>query len=183
MGLHYGLDIYQTATEWLDMATELTRNIPRAFKRQFSELIVNAALEITVLIEALTPFNDLLFDLSKAADWKRVSVNAEMEITANARSYRLLSESEQWRCDAVLAIAIANLSGIRFVMLDRFDVLQVSDRGSLLALLDHAVDQLLLDSAVVAGTLKAAPNGLSENFHPIWMEDGMAVGQEQKQVA
>lgn len=50
MALHYELSIYPTATAWLDMATELTRNIPRAFKRQFSELIVNAALEITVLI-------------------------------------------------------------------------------------------------------------------------------------
>lgn len=50
MALHSELDIYKTASDLLAVATDLTRNIDRAFKRQFSDLIVNACIEITILI-------------------------------------------------------------------------------------------------------------------------------------
>ena len=42
-------------------------------------------------------------------------------ITAGGREYRLLSESERYRVDAVLAEAVANLSGARLLVLDRAD--------------------------------------------------------------
>lgn len=127
-----------------------------------------------LLSEALTPVNDLLHSLSCAAEWKRVQIGAGMDITADGRPYALLSESEKWRCDAVLAITIANLSGIRFAILDRFDVLDLGGRGQLIGLLDYVVDEGLVDSMVIAGTMKAAPTGLSENFETIWMENGTA---------
>lgn len=132
-----------------------------------------------LLSEALTPFNALLDKLSGEAGWKRVQITTDIGVTADDRAYALLSESEKWRCDTVLAIVIANMSGIRFVMLDRFDVLDIEGRGQLISLIDFAVDEQLIDSAIVAGTMKSAPSGLSENFQPIWMEGGRAVGTEE----
>ncbi len=50
MALHTELEIYPVATEWLDVATELTRNIPRSYKRKFTDIIVDWAVEMAVLI-------------------------------------------------------------------------------------------------------------------------------------
>lgn len=136
-----------------------------------------------LLAEALAPVNSLLETLSREAGWKKVQISTDISVTADGRAYALLSESEKWRCDAVLAIAIANLSGIRFVMLDRFDVLDIDGRGQLIGLLDYVTDEQLIDSAVIAGTMKSAPGGLSENFHPIWMEAGKAIATEEQKVA
>ena len=69
------------------------------------------------------------------ATWHPVVITPEIEITYGGRLYGLLSESEKWRADTLLAIAIARLSGIRLVLLDRFDVLQPTARPQALKLL------------------------------------------------
>ncbi len=81
-----------------------------------------------ILASALTPMNDLLATQSAEAKWLPVQISPEIEVTYGGRLYGLLSESEKWRCDALLAIAIARLSGLGLVALDRFDVLQPSAR-------------------------------------------------------
>lgn len=136
-----------------------------------------------LLQEAITPFNDLLHELSQFANWKRVQVGADMGITASGRPYSLLSESEQWRCDTILALAIAQLSGVRFVMLDRFDVLDLEGRADLLDLLDECLATGAIDSAIVAGTMKSAPADLGPNFQSVWLENGRAALAAQEQAA
>lgn len=50
MALHHQLPIYRTAYELLDVAVEITRHIPRDFKRLIGEKVREECLEIMVLI-------------------------------------------------------------------------------------------------------------------------------------
>ena len=92
------------------------------------------------------------------------------------RPYPLLSESEKWRADAMIAAAIAELSGVRLLMLDRFDVLDAQGREDFIYWLDGMASEGVIDSAIVAGTMKALPAGLPETIQPLWI-DGAASGE------
>uniref|UniRef100_UPI001C7E27AC AAA family ATPase n=1 Tax=Pseudomonas paralcaligenes TaxID=2772558 RepID=UPI001C7E27AC len=85
-----------------------------------------------ILKDALQPINTMLASMAEAAKWQPVQLSDDIDVTYGGRLYGLLSESEQWRCDALLAVAIARLSGLRMVTLDRFDVLQPSARPQIL---------------------------------------------------
>lgn len=50
MALHTQLPIYKTAYELFDVAVEITRNVPRDFKRLIGEKVREECLEIMVLI-------------------------------------------------------------------------------------------------------------------------------------
>lgn len=133
-----------------------------------------------ILADALRPVNDRLFELSRMAGWSRVQISREMDITADGRVYGLLSESEQWRADCVIALALSIMSGLRIVLLDRFDVLSMAGRGQLLDLLEGLDDQI--DTALVFGTLKAAPES-DEIVQAIWIQDGEVSGQDLAKAA
>ena len=101
-------------------------------------------------------------------------INSDMGIMAGGRPYALLSESEQWRADALIGAAIAELSGLRLLVLDRFDVLDVKGREDALYWLDGMALDGKIDTALVFGTLKALPGGLPETICPVWIENGIA---------
>lgn len=105
--------------------------------------------------EAIGPVNKLLASLAGMANWPAVQFSDDLQVVRGDRPYSLLSESEKWRCDCLLSLAVANLSGLRFCVLDRFDVLQPSARGELLDLLAFAAEDGLVDTVIAAGTLKA----------------------------
>jgi len=50
MALHHTLPIYKRAYELLSAATDITRNIPRDFKRQLGDVIRDECVQIVVLI-------------------------------------------------------------------------------------------------------------------------------------
>jgi antitoxin (DNA-binding transcriptional repressor) of toxin-antitoxin stability system len=102
----------------------------------------------------------------------RVAIGTEMEITADGRPYALLSESEKWRTDCLLALAVAKLSGLKIALLDRFDVLDMDGRLDAIDLLDDLAQRGELEQAIIAGTLKQAPTQLPETFETIWIENG-----------
>jgi len=135
---------------------------------------------------ALKPINDRLAYHSGLSYWPRVRIGADMGIDqlyadgADAwRPYPLLSESEKWRADAMIAAAIAELSGVRLLMLDRFDVLDTKSREDFIYWLDGLVSEGVIDSAIVAGTMKTLPAGLPETIQPLWI-DGAAAGEMQE---
>lgn len=127
-----------------------------------------------ILAGALQPFNASLNRTSKLTGWPAVQVSTDMEITAGGRLYQLLSESEQWRCDTLLALAIAVHSGLKLVMLDRFDVLDLPARGQLLGMLVGLAKAGDIESAIVLGTLKAKPAKLPPEISAVWIEGGVA---------
>lgn len=135
-----------------------------------------------ILGEALGPINDRLRQSAADTGWPVVQIGADMGITAGGRSVRLLSESERWRVDAVLAEAIAHLSGTGILVLDRGDVLDLPGRGELLGWLDMLADTGEIHTALVFMTLKAAPAGLPPTIQAHWIAGGV-LGAEANQEA
>ncbi|MGK9630576.1 hypothetical protein O6383_24315, partial [Salmonella enterica subsp. enterica] len=68
-----------------------------------------------MLAEALGPMNARLGASAVAAGWSIPQITADMEITGDGRPYALLSESEKWRADAMIAEAVSYLSGLRLL--------------------------------------------------------------------
>lgn len=119
-----------------------------------------------LLGRALGPVNARLAQSASATGWMRVEISRDMEITADGRPYRLCSESERWRIDAMLAEAVAHLSGLRLLVLDRLDVLDLPGRQAALRwLMGLSAD---LDTILVAGTMKAPPR-LPEPCRVVWL--------------
>ena len=128
-----------------------------------------------ILAEALDPINDRLHLASEDTGWPQVVVHRDMRITAGLRAYGLLSESEQWRVDAMLAEAVSHISGLHMLVLDRVDVLDLPARGELLGWLDVLADAGEIATALLFATLKAAPSGLAPSTRAFWIENGVAV--------
>lgn len=128
-----------------------------------------------ILAEALGPINERLAQSALDAEWPRVEIRPDMSIVASLheRPYGLLSESEKWRADAMLAEAIAHLSGTRFMVLDRFDVLDAPGRTELLTWLHTLADLGEVDTVFLFGTLKSEPTGLPSTIATHWIENGV----------
>lgn len=124
------------------------------------------------LSEALAPFNTVVEDYYQIAQWPRVSIDENMELWVGGRPYALRSESERWRADTLLALAIAKISGAKVVVLDRFDVLDLQGRADALYLLDELAESGDVETAIVLGTLKALPAQLPANVQAAWVEAG-----------
>lgn len=125
-----------------------------------------------MVTEALDPLNKRLAEDADWAEWAVPRIGADMAITINGRAYGLLSESERWRADALIAAAIAHFSGLRLLVLDRFDVLDMKGREDLLFWLSGMADEGEIDTALVLGTLKAAPSALPDHCAAAWIERG-----------
>lgn len=127
-----------------------------------------------ILSSALTPFNDSLATLAGLAKWKAVQILDDMTISIGGRNYGLCSESAKWRADTLIALAIAQISQLRFVVLDRFDVLDLPGRSQLLGLLCQLAKLKAMDTMIMCGTMKAIPAGLPKEVTAIWVQNGIA---------
>jgi ABC-type hemin transport system ATPase subunit len=125
-----------------------------------------------MLAEALAPVNAALEQAAIDTDWMQVVIGSDMSITAADRAYNLLSESEQWRVDAMIAQVVAELSGIKILMLDRVDVLDLPGRAQLLEWVDSLAYHNVIDTALLFGTFKALPEGLADTVTSYWIENG-----------
>ncbi len=134
-----------------------------------------------MLAEALGPINDRLKASSEDAEWARVTIDSDMAIYSSfkegnqaQRPYTLLSESEKWRADAMIAEAISFLSGMKLLVLDRFDVLDLKGREDLLIWLDIITQDGEVETAMIFGTLKSLPAQLPNTIGAIWIDNGVA---------
>lgn len=143
------------------------------------ELIADAlapdGIPSKLLADAINPINDRLKDSAEIAEWLPVAIADDMGITYGGRAYALLSESEQWRVDAMIAEAISHMSGVRLMVLDRFDVLDLKGRSDVIYWMDALANDDEIDTALIFGTLKAAPTGLPESFGVHWVQDGVCL--------
>jgi hypothetical protein len=126
-----------------------------------------------MLAEALTPLNERLTDAAEISEWADVTVTRDMQVLAGGRPYALLSESEKWRADAMLAEAIAHLSKVKVLVLDRLDVLDLKGREDLIAWLDILAQDGEINTALIFGTLKALPPTLPQTIAAHWLENGV----------
>lgn len=129
-----------------------------------------------LLAEALEPMNHRLAVTAGDAQWDRIEIMPDMQIIAalHARPYALLSESEKWRADAMIAEAVSHISGVRLLVLDRFDVLDGQGREDALYWLDDLAAAGEIDTALLFGTLKGLPAQLLPNIEAFWIENGTA---------
>ncbi|MDP3124566.1 MAG: AAA family ATPase [Thiobacillus sp.] len=132
-----------------------------------------------MLAEALGPINARLEQSAADAEWPRMMIDTDMSILKRhkdrmPRPYALLSESEKWRADAMIAEAIAHLSDVRLLVLDRFDVLDLKGREDLLVWLDILAQDSEIDTALIFGTLKGLPAQLPETVEAFWLDNGVA---------
>lgn len=125
-----------------------------------------------LLVEALAPVNESLAVEATMTEWKQVCISPDMQITAGGRSYNLLSESEKWRTDAMVAVTVARLSGLKILMLDRVDVLDLPGRATLLSWLNALVIDGDIDTALLFATLKALPAKMYPTMAAHWIEAG-----------
>ncbi|QDJ57287.1 AAA family ATPase [Bordetella hinzii] len=177
------LNAKQAATS----ATERTANAARYHGEVQAWLAIANALSPDgipgeILAEALQPFNAVLADLADLANWRAPAIDDDMSISWGGRPYRLLSESERWRVDALIGAALAEISGLRCLILDRFDCLDLPGRGDALGLVDALAVERNFDTILMLGTLKSAPAAPSDAFTTYWIEDGTA-GQQQLRAA
>jgi hypothetical protein len=126
-----------------------------------------------LLQQALAPFNQSLEVLAGMAGWPLVLINKDIDITSQGRQYHLASESEKWRADTLLAIAIAQLTGLKMTVLDRFDVLELKARGQLVGMLCKLVQLQAMDTIVMLGTMKEIPKGMPPEVTSVWIENNL----------
>lgn len=127
-----------------------------------------------LLSEALDPINEYLRLSAANAEWEPAQINSDMTITYGVRNYALISESEKWRADAMIAEAVSHISGLKLLVLDRFDVLDMKGREDLLYWLDGMAQDGDIETALIFGTLKAVPALNFETIEAFWIDNGAA---------
>lgn len=127
--------------------------------------------------------NDTLKRLSGTAGWSPVEISDDIDVTFGGRLYGLLFDSERWRYDATIALAIATISGLRLVLLDRLDVLDLPSRGHAIALLRAVTFDREIDSVVIAGTLQEPMAKTPDWLQAVWIEAGHIDGQDHQKAA
>jgi len=165
--------------ELIEGAEETTTKARKHHEDVMAWLLIADALKpdgipADILSTALKPVNDSLSILSRLSGWKKVEISTDMQITADGRIYGLMSESAKWRIDTLLAAMISQISELRFIMLDRFDVLDGAGRKQLIAMLRSLTDMGLLDQAIICGTNKGLYEGMPKDIGQVWVEKGQA---------
>ncbi|HEN8538093.1 TPA: AAA family ATPase [Pseudomonas aeruginosa] len=143
-----------------------------------------AGIPAEILADAIGPVNELLQRLSGTAGWSPVQISADIDVTFGGRLYGLLSESERWRCDATLALAIATISGLRLALLDRLDVLDIPARTQqAMKLFQSLAAGGEIDTLIVAGTLKEPMAKTPDWLQAVWIDGGQLADQQQQAAA
>lgn len=132
------------------------------------EALAPEGIPSVLLARALDPVNTLLAELALEAAWRQPAVTTAIELTYGGRPYQFLSESEQWRADALFAAAISVITGTGLLLLDRLDVLAPQHREDAFNWFDFLVDGGRIETVVVAATLKKKPE--LEGIDVIWLD-------------
>lgn len=143
------------AAQTVTKAAEEHENVKSWIKIQ--EALAPSGIPSELLVKTLGKINQQLADLSTGARWRTVAIGEDMTVTYGGRAYGLLSESEQWRADIVLTMALAAESKLSFAVVDRLDVLEVEARAPTLGWFYRLTKSGQISSILVLGTLKAPP--------------------------
>ena len=176
-GVVKALEADERAAEIADEKTDLARSHHHDVLHweAIADALAPSGIQGEMLAEALEPINDRLARSANETEWLRVGINADMGISADGgRPYALLSESERWRADAMIAEAVSFLSGVRLLVLDRVDVLDLDGRADLLYWMDGLAEDGEIDRALLFATLKALPVKLPGMVEAFWIENGTA---------
>ena len=140
-------------------------------------------IQAEMIAEALDPLNKRLAEHAALAQWQPVRIDADMTITVGGRLRSLCSESECWRADALLALTIAQLSEVNFLVLDRLDCLDATGREDALYWLSDVAEAGQIGTVIVLATLKSAPpaDALPAHIASHWLERGSLASPARQQ--
>lgn len=151
---------------------------------QIAELMAPEGIPANILSQAMKPLQTLVNNInSLTPNWPDVSINQDMELMSDSRLYGLLSESEQWRVQTIMALALAQLSGINLAVLDRIDVLDPSSRIDLVEMLLALTEQNAELQVFMLGTLAKPAIGMPESIQHVWIEHGEVTDERASQAA
>lgn len=136
-----------------------------------------------LLKAAMAPVNTALEQASVDSLWPKVVIKEDMTIMVGRRLYQMESESYKWRADAMIAQVVAELSGLKVLMLDRVDVLDLPARTELFEWLDILVAADALDTALLFAMLKEVPTGMLDTFTAYWVQDGTIMATAKQAAA
>ena len=175
-GIVKTLEADERAAAIADEKTDLARghHLDVAQWEEIAAALAPNGIPGEILGEALGPINQRLASSALMTEWTQPLVDGDMTITAGGRLYALLSESEKWRVDAMIAEAISHLSGVKLLVLDRVDVLDFVGREDLLYWLDGLAEDGEIETALLFATLKALPAALPDSAAAVWIENGTA---------
>ncbi|MBK8117563.1 MAG: DNA repair protein, partial [Candidatus Accumulibacter sp.] len=164
-GVVKSLEADERAAAIADEKTDLARghHLDVAQWEEIAAALALSGIPGEILGEALGPINQRLASSALMTEWTQPLVDGDMTITAGGRPYALLSESEKWRVDAMIAEAISHLSGVKLLVLDRVDVLDFVGREDLLYWLDGLAEDGEIETALLFATLKALPAALPDS--------------------
>jgi hypothetical protein len=141
-----------------------------------ADALAPSGIPAQLIAERIRPLNDRLRETAVMTGWAQVSVTPDMQILVDNRLYALQSESSQWRAQAAIAEAISAISNIGIVVLDRVDVLDLSNRAALIKWLMKVRDDH--NNILLFGTFKEAPK-LPAAIKVHWFENGADITQEE----
>lgn len=139
---------------------------------QIADALAPDGIPGRLLQSAIGPINSRIAESVQFCEWLPIRIEADMEIMSGTRHYRMLSESEQYRADAMIAEAISHISGVKLLVLDRVDVLEPSGRGALVDWLDYLAESGEVETAILFATLKEPPLIRYDHVDVVWLENG-----------
>lgn len=184
--LHQNVSAYRAQIEALNERKQLIDGAAVAEKKAAEhhqevlawDLIAKAlspdGIPADILAGALAPVNDALAILCRISGWKPVVINEAMEITYGGRLYGLCSESAKWRADCLIALAIAQISELKLIVLDRFDVLDHRSRPQMLGMLKELARLGAMETVIVCGTMKEMPANMGPEVTGVWIAKAIA---------
>lgn len=164
------------AEQTRDRAAEAHHNVARWM--EIAAALQPDGIPGEILAEGIAPMNERLQGLAATAvgpggeSWALVQLAPDMSVTYGGRAYALCSESERYRADVMLAVAIAQQSGVNFLLLDRVDVLSPPGRIALIKMLHRLSADAVPLQVIAAGTFKEPPKGLPPSWTVRWITRG-----------
>jgi len=100
----------------------------------------------------------------------QVVVEDDLRVTVDGRPVDLCSESEQFRVWFIIQEALAHLSGLRFLLVDRLELM----RGPFQRVFLQTIDQLAAgyDTIILMATADEPPDSGPKNFSIFWVDRG-----------
>lgn len=128
-----------------------------------------------MLSAALTPINErIAFSCGVLGFLEKVSIQDDMTILEDdGKLYSFSSKATKLLIDSIIAEAISHVTGIKFFMVDEFDLLDMPSRSAYLNWLMDLVENNEIDTVLLFGTLKSAPTKLPPVITPCWIENGV----------
>lgn len=169
----------------VDLAAAKTKQAAELFASwQFwtktADLLEPSGVPGEILAEAMEQVNRRLAASADIAGWKAPFIQDDMSIERASDEdggplmpYSLLSESAKWRVSALIAEVISNMAGMKILVLDRWDVLDMEGRVQFMKWARMLADTDF-DTVLTFATLRGAPTAKPkvEGFQVHWVQDG-----------